>query len=175
MPSPFARPTSPPTRPFRFSTQREHDVRPRSMLHPFTSLSQHSSPQIGSPSSLNRPLSVVRRGGRIPEIIAGGLRRNRTTSLPPRPRSEEGHTDLTLVNGEPDTDSVASSSFASGKHHPHISPVFPRYHSPPWRVHGVPFELLVCLLSSPHRIRFAPCAWYALGRISQTVILTFRA
>ncbi|KAK7690356.1 hypothetical protein QCA50_007013 [Cerrena zonata] len=100
MPSPFIRPTSPPTRPFRFSSQREHDI------------------------SSNRPASVIRRGSRIPELIAGGLRRSRTTSLPPRPRSEEGPTNLTLTNGEPDTDSVASSSFASGGHHLHIDTVF---------------------------------------------------
>lgn len=120
MPSPFIRPTSPPTRPFRFSSQREHDVRPRSMLHISSLLSQHSSPQISS----NRPASVIRRGSRIPELIAGGLRRSRTTSLPPRPRSEEGPTNLTLTNGEPDTDSVASSSFASGGHHLHIDTLF---------------------------------------------------
>ena len=123
MPSSFTRPTSPPIRPFRFSSQRDHDVRPKSHLH--TPFAQHlSSPQISS----NRPVSVIRRGSRIPELIAGGLRRSRTTSLPPRPRSEEGPSDLVRINPKPDTDSVASSSFASGKHHPYI--LLPTFHVP---------------------------------------------
>ncbi|KAI0081564.1 hypothetical protein K474DRAFT_1656361 [Panus rudis PR-1116 ss-1] len=56
----------------------------------------------------NASSSTTRRSSRIPDFI-GGLRRNRTTSLPPRPKSADGHLDI-----DDSADSVASSSFASG-------------------------------------------------------------
>ncbi|KAH8104812.1 hypothetical protein BXZ70DRAFT_1005315 [Cristinia sonorae] len=125
-----------------------------------------------------KPHVAAKRMSKLPDIITVGLRRNRTTSLPQRPRSSDGRsTARTPANGEPGQDSVnsvASSSLASvaeaidpfaaypssssfvtydNPRHQQLSRSRPNMHSPQRVVHSGPVSQVTVPPSGPSRRR----------------------
>ena len=89
----------------------------------FSILHHQSVPLPNSPNGNEKTSTTAghaKRMSKLPDIITVGLRRNRTTSLPQRPRSSDGRT-VTVTGHRATSDpiedsvtSVASSSLASG-------------------------------------------------------------
>ena len=121
---PYFRTTSPPDPPSNVVVKTSRF----SILH--DSHPQQQSVSLSNPSGNEKANGHAKRTSKLPDIITVGLRRNRTTSLPQRPRSSDGRSGrITSATADPVEDSansVASSSLASGTFVPTLF-LFPAY------------------------------------------------